>query len=181
MEKKLSIFLIMLLLNFYDLLSTYILTPDLKLEGNFVVANLNGGWISLIFICIFWQLIYYKLILLGYDNIIFCEANSKKFFFFKFLIYIFPAYIVMKFLVGSDNLISHFCSTFLHKYATLNSVIKNHYDWNINTQDIIWKTNKGRFVFWFAFINPLYKQIFIYLMTLAVLFSFLFKEILSKK
>lgn len=158
--KHLKICIYMTLFNAYDLFSTYLFTPDLKLETNIIVSKFNGGWFSLISICLFWQVVYFILILMGYSN-----QKSIKLMGINFSIIltsIFPSYLVMKFLIGSDNIISHLCSIFLHNHAVLNFVNENHFDWNIDFTKPIWNTFFGKFVFWYAFLTHELKTSFIY-------------------
>lgn len=165
----------MFVANVYDLLTTYILTPDLSLEGNIVVAKMNGGWGALIFVCFLWQVIYYQAICFGYK--IKSQNGSKKAIIFSLLLTsIFPSYVLMKFLVGTDNLLSFYCSSFLHEHAVLNSVIKNQFDWYIDLTDNVWNTLNGQFVYWYGFIHPDYKESIILTITLVVLILITIKK-----
>jgi hypothetical protein len=170
MKKRIKIFIWMSLLNVYDLISTYIMTPDLSLEGNWIVRELNGGWIGLIADCFFWQCLYTVPIFYALNKPIQSNTMNTKKIAFSICKSVFAGYLLMKFLIGTDNLLSTYCSSYLKKHATLNSQVGNYFNWTIDSNCPCWTSVKGRIVHIYAFILPSTKQIAINLLTGILVF-----------
>ncbi len=174
MKQKVYIISWMTILNAYDLISTYIMSPDLSLEGNWVVQTFNGGWLLLITDCLVWQALYSIPIFYALNHTSHSTLKTQKKIILSWCKSIFAGYLVMKLLIGTDNLLSTYCAAYLREHALLDVQVKQHFCWSIDLQSPPWLSIKGKLVYIYGFIPPPTKHLF---MTILIGLTVLIKTI----
>ncbi len=174
MKQKLYIILWMTLFNAYDLISTYIMSPDLSLEGNWMVRTFNGGWLLLITDCLVWQALYSIPIFYALNHTSNSTIKQQNKIILSCCKSVFAGYLVMKLFVGTDNLLSTYCAAYLRKHALLDAQVKQHFLWTVDLQSPHWSSVKGKLVYTYGFLHPKTKHLF---MTILIGLTVLIKTI----
>lgn len=172
-------FLIMLALNLVDIHSTHFYTPTLEFESNPIVRYLGLSWPNL-YLVLFASLIlnaffvYYSTDIFHYPakpndisvnflnalrSFFIGSANDLKSIvhqiikssFFFFGIIIFWKYCIEKILAIFYN----YTIGYFLKYSSIQGLSKNGFlDVNVDPNLPVWQTLHGKFIFWYATLNP---------------------------